>query len=164
MQQLGLVYRNSHLLDWWNDLRHTSQRAGSRRRPSRIRTGFSHPQTLQAQTRSRALDPRWGSPRVEFPEDWAGAAVLGSLELFITSMVLGLVGGDLGILRDAGLGASRLLDIYRLSSLLAWGSGLVVAAGSAITALIVGGVEDVFVLALRSAGVVPHAVPTPSGR
>jgi len=96
-------------------------------------------------------------------DQW-GSVVLTVVELFLTCIVLGLVAGDLGILRAAQLGPRSLLDVHELRSLVVWGSGVALAAGSAVGALLASGVVDVVVSVLRSSGIAPPTTPNPTGR
>lgn len=64
------------------------------------------------------------------------AFVVWSLQLFIQSMLLGLIAGDYETLRRAGLGWRHLIDVHNLGALTAWGSSVLVAIGAAVTTLL----------------------------
>lgn len=96
---------------------------------------------------------------------WATFA-LWALQLFIQSLLLGLVAGDYETLRGAGLGWRHLIDVHNLSALAAWGSSLLVALGAAVTTLITSGAAGLIgtgfqLLFLPDAPAAPTPSPPP---
>jgi hypothetical protein len=57
-------------------------------------------------------------------------------------LVLGLL-ADYALLKRAGLGFARLVELRRLSGVVAWATSLTVAIGAAVTSIIVTGVTGV---------------------
>jgi len=73
------------------------------------------------------------------------------LQVFVHTMLLGLVAGDYETFRKAGYRWKHLLEIHRLGALSAWASSIVIAIGAAVGALITSGATQVFVSVLKFA-------------
>ncbi|MEY3282876.1 MAG: hypothetical protein RIR86_889, partial [Acidobacteriota bacterium] len=85
-----------------------------------------------------------------------------ALQIFVQSMLIGLVAGDYEILRKAGYRFADLLEIHRLSSLSAWASSLLVAISAAIATLLTSGAVEVLSSVLKYAGVIPTEIKLPT--
>ena len=85
-----------------------------------------------------------------------------ALQIFVQSMLIGLVAGDYEILRKAGYRFADLLEIHRLSSLSAWASSLFVAISAAIATLLTSGAVEVLSSVLKYAGVIPTEIKLPT--
>lgn len=84
------------------------------------------------------------------------------LQLLIHFMLLGLIAGDFETLRRAKFRFRHLLQFYRLTSLSAWASTIVVAVGAAATTLISSGAAEVLTLALKQTGLIPPELKLPT--
>lgn len=83
-----------------------------------------------------------------------------SLQVFVCCMTLGVLLGDIGALRRAGKGIRHLVEIYNFSTLLAWSSSVVIAAGAAVTTALATQVGSLFTSGLKL--LLPD-MPTPGG-
>lgn len=61
------------------------------------------------------------------------------LQIFVHTMLLGLVAGDYETLRQADFRWKQLLEIHRVGALSAWASSVFIAVGAAVSALITSG-------------------------
>lgn len=77
------------------------------------------------------------------------AGIFFALQLFTQSMLLGLIGMDLRILKRAGLGWAELVEIHRLRGVAAWATSIVAAVGVAIATAVSSGVVEVLSNALK---------------
>ena len=68
-----------------------------------------------------------------------------TLQIFVHTMLLGLVAGDYETLRAAGYRWKHLLEIHRLGALSAWASTVVIAIGTAVGTLITTGATQLVV-------------------
>jgi hypothetical protein len=76
--------------------------------------------------------------------------LLWSLQLFIQSMLLGLVAGDYETLRRSGLNWRHLIEVHNLSALTVWGSSVLVAISAAITTLITSGASSLITIGVKA--------------
>jgi hypothetical protein len=76
--------------------------------------------------------------------------LLWSLQLFIQSMLLGLVAGDYETLRRSGLNWRHLIEVHNLSSLTVWGSSVLVAISAAITTLVTSGASSLITIGFKA--------------
>jgi hypothetical protein len=83
--------------------------------------------------------------------------LLWSLQLFIQSMLLGLVAGDYQTLRRAGMNWRHLTEVHNLSALTVWGSSILVAVSAAITTLITSGASSL--IANGISALLPDLIP-----
>ncbi|MDD5392566.1 MAG: hypothetical protein PHE17_06065 [Thiothrix sp.] len=72
-----------------------------------------------------------------------------SLQAFVCCMTLGVVLGDIGALRRAGKGTMHLVEIYNVSTLVAWSSSVVIAVGAAVTTVLATQVGSLFTTGLK---------------
>ena len=84
-----------------------------------------------------------------------------TLQIFVQMMLLGMVAADLSTMRSHGYKWSHLLDFYRLSSLSAWVSSVILAIAAAASALITSGATEILALAFKYVGVIPENVELP---
>jgi len=84
------------------------------------------------------------------------------LQLLIHLMLLGLIAGDFETLRRANFRFRHLLQFYRLTSLSAWASTLIVAVGAAVTTLVSSGAAEILTLALKQMGLIPPEMKLPT--
>ena len=83
-----------------------------------------------------------------------------SLQIFVHTMLLGIT-SDLFIMRSEGFKWSHLLDFYRLTSLSAWASSVILAVAGAASALISWGATEILTSAFKYMGVIPEDVELP---
>ena len=84
-----------------------------------------------------------------------------TLQIFVHTMLLGMITGDLFIMRYQGYRWSHLLDFYRLTSLSAWVSSVILAIAAAAGTLISSGAAEILTSAFKYAGVIPPDVKLP---
>lgn len=85
-----------------------------------------------------------------------------ALQIFVHSMLMGLVAGDYEILRKAGYRFSDLLEVHRMSSLSAWASSMLVAISAAIATLLTSGAVEAISSVLKYAGLIPNGINLPT--
>jgi hypothetical protein len=83
-------------------------------------------------------------------ENWYGFGFW-VLQIFVHTMLLGLVAGDYETLRKAGYRWKHLLEIHRFGELSAWASSVLIAIGAAISALIATGASQLVIRLLKFA-------------
>jgi len=83
------------------------------------------------------------------PDVWT-SHLLWSLQIFIQSMLLGLIAGDYETQRRADLGWRHLVEVHNLSSLTVWGSSVLVAVSAAITTLITTGASSLITIGVKA--------------
>jgi hypothetical protein len=86
------------------------------------------------------------------PEAWRAYGFF-VLQMFVFTMLLGLLAGDYLLLRRVGLGWRQFLELQNLRFVLAWGSSVAVALGGIITTLLTTGVGAVVSAFLEQAGI-----------
>lgn len=84
-----------------------------------------------------------------------------TLQIFVQMMLLGMIAGDLSIMRAHGFKWRQLLDFYRLTSLSAWTSSVILAIAAAATTLITSEATHILTLAFKYVGVIPENVQLP---
>ena len=87
-----------------------------------------------------------------------------TLQIFAHTMLLGMIAGDLAIMRAHGFNWRQLLDFYKLTALSAWTSSVILAIAAAAGTLIASGVTEILALALRYMGVIPQDLKLPTGK
>ena len=100
------------------------------------------------------------------PVDYANWVSFGfwTLQIFVHTMLLGMIAGDHSIMRSHGFKWGHLLDFYRMSSLSAWASSVVLAIAAAATTLITSEATQLLALAFKYVGVIPEDLDLPSGK
>jgi hypothetical protein len=82
--------------------------------------------------------------------------VVWALQVFVTLVLTGFLGGDLRTLKQAGFGWKELRsDVYDFGTLAAWGSSVVVASGGAIVTLLTTTIGQVVSSQLTGGGAPP---------
>lgn len=84
------------------------------------------------------------------------------LQVFVHTMLLGLVAGDLAIMRANGFRWGHLLEFHRMASLSAWASTVILAVAAAVSTLISSGATQVLTQAFKFIGVIPQDVNLPT--
>ena len=84
-----------------------------------------------------------------------------TLQIFVHTMLLGMIAGDHAIMRFYGFKWSHLLDFYRMSSLSAWASSIVLAIAAASGTLVVNEATQILNLAFKYVSVIPENVDLP---
>jgi hypothetical protein len=87
------------------------------------------------------------------------------LQIFVHAMLLGMIAGDFAVMRANGFRWSQLLEFYRLSSLSAWASSVILALAAAAGTLITSGATQIITTAFKYVSVTqeaPSPTPTPS--
>lgn len=84
-----------------------------------------------------------------------------TLQIFVHTMLLGMIAGDLFIMRAHGFKWTHLLDFYRLTSLSVWASSVVLAIAAAAGTLITSGATEILTSAFKYVGVIPPDVQLP---
>ena len=88
--------------------------------------------------------------RPQDSENWYGFGFW-VLQIFVHTMLLGLVAGDYETLRKAGYRWKHLLEIHRFGALSAWASSVLIAIGAAVSALIASGATQLIFWVLKVA-------------
>jgi hypothetical protein len=89
---------------------------------------------------------------------WQGLSFW-AFQVFLTSMLLGLLAGDLQTLQRSGYRWRELLEFHNLAALSAWTSALVLALGTTITSVLASGLGTLVSAALQYSGVLPAKLP-----
>ena len=87
-----------------------------------------------------------------------------TLQIFVHTMLLGMVAGDHSIMRSHGFKWGHLFDFYRISSLSAWASSVILAIAAAASTLITSEATQLLKLAFKYVGVIPEDLDLPSGK
>jgi hypothetical protein len=104
--------------------------------------------------------PELVSTALSAPVDRANWYYFGfwGLQIFVHTMLLGLIAGDFETLRRAGFKMIHLLEIHKFSALSAWASSIIIAIGAAVSALISTGATQMIASVLKFSGVLPGGV------
>ncbi len=81
-----------------------------------------------------------------------------TLQIFVHTMLLGMIVGDLLTMRSYGFKWRHLLDFYRLTSLSAWTSSVILAIAAAASTLITSEATQILALAFKYVGVIPENI------
>ena len=81
------------------------------------------------------------------------------LQIFVQTMMLGMIAGDLAIMRSYGFRWSHLLEVYRLTSVSAWVSSVILAVAAATGTLITSGATQILTSAFHY--VIPQETKPP---
>jgi len=92
------------------------------------------------------------------PHAWQGFSFW-AIQVLITSMLLGLLAGDLETLHRAGYRWRDVLEVHNLGALSAWASALVLALGTTLTSILATGLGTLVTAALQYTGVLPAKIP-----
>lgn len=84
-----------------------------------------------------------------------------TLQIFVHTMLLGMIVGDLLTMRSYGFKWRHLLDFYRLTSLSAWTTSVILAIAAAASTLITSEATHILTLAFKYVGVIPENVELP---
>lgn len=84
-----------------------------------------------------------------------------TLQIFVHTMLLGMIVGDLLTMRSYGFKWRHLLDFYRLTSLSAWTSSVILAIAAAASTLITSEATHILTLAFKYVGVIPENIELP---
>jgi hypothetical protein len=87
----------------------------------------------------------------QYGADWP-TTVQWALQIFVVTMLLGVVAGDYESFRSARLGWRHLVEVHNGRALVTWGSSVIIAIGVSISTLIVNGFTQVLNAYLVSAG------------
>ncbi len=93
---------------------------------------------------------------------WEGFSIF-VLQLFIQTMLLGLVAGDYESLRRARLGWLQLFEIHRFTALASWASTTTLAIGAAVTTLLASNVGELIMAAFEIMRMAGPELPPPGG-
>ena len=97
------------------------------------------------------------------PANWVSFGFW-TLQIFVHTMLLGMVAGDHSIMRSHGFKWGHLFDFYRMSSLSAWASSVILAVAAAVSTLITSEATQILKLAFKYVGVIPEDLDLPSGK
>jgi hypothetical protein len=84
------------------------------------------------------------------------------LQIFVHTMLLGMIAGDFAIMRAHGFKWTHLLEFYRLTSLSAWASSVILAIAAGATALLTSGATQIITSAFKYMGVIPDEIHLPT--
>ncbi len=84
-----------------------------------------------------------------------------ALQLVLFALLLGVIAGDLFLLRRLHLGWRQLLDLYQLRSVAAWGSALAIVVGALVTAALTTGLQGALSIVFDQLREQAQAPPVP---
>ena len=85
-----------------------------------------------------------------------------TMQIFVHTMLLGMIVGDFAIMRLHGFKWSQLLEFYRLTSLSAWVSSVLLAIAAVVSTLITSGAGQIITMALKFLGAIPDDIDLPT--
>jgi hypothetical protein len=93
--------------------------------------------------------------------DWHDYVVF-ALQMSLFAVPLGIITGDLFLLKRASLGWRQLVDRYHMRSFALWGTAITVALGGVVTAALTTGINGLVSLLIEQVGQHHPAVPAPA--